>query len=519
LKAADTLWGCASANGFPLPGAIPVVCDEFATMISAYHGPDPLQRSSDPMVQRRRARLAEHLPGLESELDELFGDVDDGATAVVCADSDGIVLFLRVGQDVVDDIFGLGLWVGMNWHKQLAALPRETVCHAAPVLAGDRSHAATVAILSRSPSASAYTRALTHCLARAVSYRAAAETTHRPLTPIVPDGPELAAHRERLAVASRVACGDPGVSRSLELAQRLAGRNIPILLIGETGTGKEVFARAVHILSHRYVGPFVAVNCASVPESLIESELFGYRPGAFSGASRDGYRGRIVQADGGVLFLDEIGDMPTALQARLLRVLETMEVTPLGSDDAVRVNIQIISATHQDLEQNVRDGLFRGDLYYRLCGMRINLPSLRERDGRRTLLIAVLDEESHGAAVFERSALDALDAYSWPGNVRELRNTVRVALALAEDGVVRVQHLPPQITGRLPGKASGGDERSRLLWEIEQHRWNISAVARVLGVSRNTLYRRMRRLSIAIPGQVVEADQAARRPDQDHGES
>jgi transcriptional regulator of acetoin/glycerol metabolism len=247
--------------------------------------------------------------------------------------------------------------------------------------------------------------------------------------------------------------------------------------------------------------------------------LFGYRPGAFSGASRDGYRGRIVQADGGVLFLDEIGDMPTALQARLLRVLETMEVTPLGSDDAVSVDIQIISATHQDLEQNVRDGLFRGDLYYRLCGMRINLPSLRERDGRRTLLIAVLDEESSGAAVFERSALDALDHYSWPGNVRELRNTLRVALALAEDGVVRVQHLPPQITGRLPAKASGGDERSRLLWEIEQHRWNISAVARVLGVSRNTLYRRMRRLSIAIPGQVVDADQAARRPDQDHGES
>jgi transcriptional regulator of acetoin/glycerol metabolism len=509
----EAVRGCDRWESSWLPGSVPDARDEPATMTRTHLIPDPLQRSSDPLVRRRRARLTEQLPGVEYEIDQLFGDVDDGVTAVACTDSDGIVLFLHVGQDIIDDVFGLGLWVGMNWHKQLGALPGEAACHTAPVFAADRRHAATVAILSRSRAGSTYLRALTRSLARVVGYRAAAETSHQLPAQIVPDGPELAAHRERLAVAARVACGDSSVAHSLDLAQRLAGRNIPILLAGETGTGKEVFARAVHILSHRYVGPFIAVNCASVPESLIESELFGYRAGAFTGASREGYRGRIVQADGGVLFLDEIGDMPITLQARLLRVLETMEVTPLGSDEAIGVDIQIISATHRDLEQSVRDGLFREDLYYRLCGMRIALPPLREREARRALLIAVLNEESQGSAVFEPSALDALDCYCWPGNLRELRNTVRVALALAEDGVVRIEHLPPQVTGRSPVKTGGEDERSRLLREIEVHRWNISAVARSLGLSRNTLYRRMRRLAIAIPGQGKSPDETRRPSD------
>jgi transcriptional regulator of acetoin/glycerol metabolism len=473
------------------------------------------QQTSDPLVDRRRTRLAEQLPGLESELDLFFAEVDDGATAVACADSEGIVLFLRVGQDILGDVFGLGLWVGMDWHKPVA-MPRETICLSAPVHLGDGQRAATIALLTRSSEQAA--RALVGCLARSVSYRAQAVKMSSPPQPELPDGPELAAHRERLAVADRVACGDSSVAGSLELAQRLAGRNIPMLLIGETGSGKEVFARAVHILSHRYVGPFVAVNCASLPEPLIESELFGYRPGAFSGASKTGYRGRIVQADGGVLFLDEIGDMPVALQARLLRVLETLEVTPLGSDDAVHVDIQIISATHRDLEQSVRDGLFRGDLYYRLCGMRINLPPLRERGGRRALMATVLDEESRGKAVFAADALDALEHYNWPGNLRELRNTLRVALALAEQGVVRLEHLPPQICGRLGAAPAEGDERSCLLREIERLRWNVSAVARTLGISRNTLYRRMRRLGIAVPGHETRIELKPTKLS-DHGET
>jgi transcriptional regulator of acetoin/glycerol metabolism len=460
-----------------------------------------LHVDGDPLVQRRRVRLAERLPGFEAELSELFEDIADADTALVCADGDGVVLFLRVGQAVADDVFGRGLWVGMDWHKQRWSLPGEVMCHAAPVFGSDQRQAATVAILTRSKKVAGYATALARIAARTLNYRVAAEQLGRRSLPAMTarDGPEVAAHRARLAVAERVAGGDPGVARSLELAQRLAGRNIPILLIGETGSGKEVFARAVHLLSHRYVGRFVAVNCASVPESLIESELLGYRRGAFTGASREGYRGRIVQADDGVLFLDEIGDMPLSLQARLLRVLEAGEVTPLGSDEAIKVDIQIISATHRDLEQSVRDGLFREDLYYRLCGMRINLPPLRERSDRRTLLQSVLEEESQGQAAIDTVALEALDRYTWPGNLRELRNTVRVALAFVEDGVVRLEHLPALITGRMPARTLPVGERGALLAEIEQQRWNISAVARKLGISRSTLYRRMRRLSISIP--------------------
>jgi transcriptional regulator of acetoin/glycerol metabolism len=163
------------------------------------------------------------------------------------------------------------------------------------------------------------------------------------------------------------------------------------------------------------------------------------------------------------------------------------------------VDIQIISATHRDLEQSVRDGLFREDLYYRLCGMRINLPPLRARSDRRTLLMSILEEESQGQAAFDAVALEALDRYTWPGNLRELRNTVRVALAFVEDGIVRLEHLPALITGRMPARTLPVGERGTLLAEIEQQRWNISAVARKLGISRSTLYRRMRRLSIAIP--------------------
>ena len=148
----DASWTIDSAEHYPLPDKVSIVCGQAATMSNAHHGHDPLQRSSDPLVQRRRTRLTEQLPGLERELDNLFGDLeDDGATALVCADADGVVLFLRVGEEVIDDVFGLGLWVGMNWHKQLGALPRGTICHVAPVFAGDKRHAATVAILGRAP--------------------------------------------------------------------------------------------------------------------------------------------------------------------------------------------------------------------------------------------------------------------------------------------------------------------------------------------------------------------------------
>ena len=463
------------------------------------------QAASETLLQRQRSRLAMRLPGLEDELDTLFGEIDDGDTALICANADDVVLFRHCGAARVDDVFGQGYWVGKNWREQADALGAAAVCHSASVYAPDRQRAATIAVLTRPRAPAGHARALAGALARALTYRAAAELLSRVGSDAakVADSPELAAHRARLALAERVAGGDTGVARSLELAQRLASHNIPILLNGETGTGKEVFARAVHMLSHRYVARFVAVNCAAVPEALIESELFGYSAGSFTGAAREGHRGRIMQANGGVLFLDEIGDMPLALQSRLLRVLETREVVPLGTDEAVAVDVQIISATHSDLEQCVRAGSFREDLYYRLCGMRIRLPPLRERSDRRLLVRAVLDEESDGEADVEPLALDLLDRYSWPGNLRELRNAMRVALALAEGGVIRADNLPAAIGGRAAatGPAAAGDERTRLLREIEQLRWNISAVARKLGVSRNTMYRHMRRLSIAIQRQ------------------
>lgn len=463
------------------------------------------RNDGDPLVRRRRSRLIERLPGIEEELATLFADLDDGDTSLLCADADGVVLFLRVGDNMRDDLFGRGLWVGMIWHRHLQPFIGAVTCHAEPVLAPDRRQAATLVVLARAASG---TTPLARLGARTLTYRAIAEEVakHGVMTLSIAEGPELLAHRGRLKVAERVACGDAGVAQSLELAQRLSARNIPILLIGETGTGKEVFARAVHALSPRYAGRFVAVNCASVPETLIESELFGYQAGAFTGASTGGYRGRILQADDGILFLDEIGDMPSALQARLLRVIETREVTPLGSDAAIPVDIQIISATHRDLQQSVQAGLFREDLYYRLCGMRITLPPLRERRDQYALAAAILAEESGGQAALAPDAADALSAYAWPGNLRELRNTLRVALAFADNGVVALEHLPAPIGGWIPSHSPGG-EREQLRQEIERQHWNLSAVARKLGISRNTLYRRMRRLDIDVPG---NADDDAR---------
>ncbi len=204
-------------------------------------------------------------------------------------------------------------------------------------------------------------------------------------------------------------------------------------MYGETGSGKEVFAKAMHRSSERAGRPFVALNCASIPETLIESELFGYKAGAFTGAARDGRRGKIFLANGGTLFLDEIGDMPVHLQARLLRALEEREVLPLGGDEPIKVDIRLISATHCNLTEKIKTGEFRPDLYYRLHGFALTLPPLRERGDRRELIRRVLAEEAEGSPIeIDEAALDRLDRYSWPGNLRELRNVLRTVLALRE---------------------------------------------------------------------------------------
>ncbi|MEJ2453576.1 MAG: sigma-54-dependent Fis family transcriptional regulator [Candidatus Thiodiazotropha sp.] len=306
--------------------------------------------------------------------------------------------------------------------------------------------------------------------------------------------------------------GEPRMKRNVETALKLIERDIPCMLFGETGTGKEMFAQALHMASSRHNKPFVAVNCASLPESLIESELFGYRPGAFTGASREGNRGKIVQADGGTLFLDEIGDMPMHLQARLLRVLEEREVTPLGGEKPIRVSIKLISATHHDIQGMVEDGNFREDLYYRLHGVSLTMPPLRERLDRQQLIkhIGQLEAGTSEELSWHPDALKLLDNFRWPGNIRQLRNVLRTTTALCENNTVTVDDLPEEIRNSFFDDEfdDGADhnlnalaiaERDALLSELEEMHWNISRVAKKLDLSRNTLYRRMKRFGITPP--------------------
>ena len=311
----------------------------------------------------------------------------------------------------------------------------------------------------------------------------------------------------------------------LETARRVIARETPVLLCGETGSGKEVFARAVHQLSPHAGGAFVAVNCASIPETLIESELFGYRAGAFTGAQRCGRRGKILQADGGTLFLDEIADMPLDLQARLLRVLDERQVTPLGTEETHPVDFQLISASHEHLPTLVREGRFREDLYYRLAGIELQLPPLRDRTDKRELIHAVLAGEVGPQGDLSPEAERLLLQHAWPGNIRQLRHVLRSAAALADGRTILPEHLPSLVASLAssatppasplgpPGLAAASaqpvplphklnpiqaNERQVLVQMLEQHRWNVSNVAKALDVSRNTLYRKLHKLHIEI---------------------
>jgi len=284
-----------------------------------------------------------------------------------------------------------------------------------------------------------------------------------------------------------------------------------------------VFARATHDASPHADGAFVAVNCASLPETLIESELFGYRAGAFTGAQRSGRRGKILQADGGTLFLDEIADMPLDLQARLLRVLDERQVTPLGTEDIHPVDFQLISGSHQNLPALVREGRFREDLYYRLAGIELEIPSLRERSDRRELIHDVLKSEGGSQAHLSADAERLLMDYPWPGNIRQLRHVLRSAAALADGRPITREHVPSLLSpapaaARVPVRTAAEDEdadpdelplplklnpiqaneRTVLIRLLKQHRWNVSNVAKALDVSRNTLYRKLHKLHIEV---------------------
>jgi transcriptional regulator of acetoin/glycerol metabolism len=312
---------------------------------------------------------------------------------------------------------------------------------------------------------------------------------------------------------------DPQMLRNVRSARRVATSPVSVMIQGATGTGKELFARALHAASGR--SPFVALNCAAIPESLIESELFGYKSGAFTGARREGMKGTILQASGGTLFLDEIGDMPLALQTRLLRVLEEHEVVPLGSDKPMKVDLRVVCASHQNLRSMISRGQFREDLYYRLNGITLELPRLADRTDKELLIRNLLGAEtSDGRPVaIETDAFQCLLAYDWPGNIRELRNVIRTSLAICDGGVVRLRDLPSEVRhgaaggqdGSVQGRIAEPDavgedgkplspieaaERQALIKAIRTTEGNMARAADLLQVSRSTLYRRCRRLGI-----------------------
>ncbi|GAB3675860.1 sigma-54-dependent Fis family transcriptional regulator [Salinisphaera aquimarina] len=314
------------------------------------------------------------------------------------------------------------------------------------------------------------------------------------------------------AALDAMAGDDPAMQRLIAQARRLAVKPIDLLIQGETGSGKEVLARALHAASPRSSAAFVAINCAALPESLIESELFGYAPGSFTGARRHGMKGLLQQADGGTLFLDEIGDMPADLQTRLLRVLAEREVLPLGSDTPIALNLRVITATHRDLSTLVSAGTFREDLYYRLAGGTLSLPALRDRRDVDWLIERLLIREADALgclAHLKPGVRDRLLAHDWPGNVRELRNVLRFALALADDDGIAIADLPDPLSRPAPSLPASapvfGTEtetrtpRERLLAQLRERHWNIAHVARDLAVARSTVYRRMARLDIVDP--------------------
>jgi transcriptional regulator of acetoin/glycerol metabolism len=291
-------------------------------------------------------------------------------------------------------------------------------------------------------------------------------------------------------------------ARALRMARQGLANELPVLLLGETGTGKEVIARALHMAGSRCDKPFVAVNCAAIPEGLIESELFGYREGAFTGSRRGGMIGRLQQAHGGTLFLDEIGDMPLALQARLLRVLQDRKVAPLGAGEEQDIDVALICATHRDLKRLVEEKHFREDLFYRVNGISVMLPALREREdfsGLVTRLLAKLDAPN---VVLHDDLNRLLGGYHWPGNIRQLEMVLRTALAMREPGdtVLTLDHLPDSMLDELSAteRPQAGSIRENELELIRQsldtHQGNVSAAADALGISRATLYRKLKQL-------------------------
>lgn len=341
-----------------------------------------------------------------------------------------------------------------------------------------------------------------------------------------------AAHSVDTSMQTRTQDVDSRWQTALEKANKVIDKRIPLLVTGESGVGKEVFAQTVHRNSARRDQRFVAVNCAAIPEHLIEAELFGYVAGAFTGASRQGAAGRLREADGGTLFLDEIGDMPLSLQTRLLRVLQERQVTPLGSSHAIAVDFNLICATHQNLKHNIEQRRFREDLFYRINGLSLSLPALRERSDFAALCASILQDLAAPEVSIQSDLLKALQSYAWPGNLRQLSHVLRTAVALIDNERMSInwEHLGDELVcdlrndgvvgdtehdaaARLPKYFSVPESQKRESQHLDQAKMpvqnlqenthqliqqalaqangNVSAAARSLGISRQTLYRKL----------------------------
>jgi DNA-binding NtrC family response regulator len=340
---------------------------------------------------------------------------------------------------------------------------------------------------------------------------------------------ELAAENTRLRrelVAEgqfgRLLGASPAMRRVFEMAERVAGTDATVLILGQSGTGKDLLAQEIHERSQRAGHAFVAVNCAALPENLIESELFGYERGAFTGAAQQ-RKGKFELASGGTIFLDEIGDMNPVTQAKVLRALENRKIERLGGSHALDVDVRVISATHRDLQGEIAAGRFREDLYYRLRVVALELPSLREHKEDIALLadsfLGQLGSRHNHRARMSREAMDLLRQYDWPGNVRELRNTLERSLVLCAGDEIRASDLPGEIRDYagpvLAEKDSEGDtfldesdfrEAKRqfeivyLKRKLEEHRWNVSQTAAEVGLHRQSLQEKLRELGIQRPG-------------------
>jgi two-component system NtrC family response regulator len=305
--------------------------------------------------------------------------------------------------------------------------------------------------------------------------------------------------------AAGIITRDPSMLRICRTIEKVAPTSATVLILGESGTGKELLARALHELSPRRVGRFVAINCAAIPEMLLESELFGYERGAFTGAAKQTL-GKIETAHGGTLFLDEIGDLPVSLQAKLLRFLQERVIERVGGRQEIPVDVRIVGATHQSLKDRILENRFREDLYYRLSEIVVEIPPLRDRPGDAALLAhgfvrKFAGEQRRGAMTLQQDAIDAIDGHPWPGNVRELENVIKRAVIMADGTSIGADDIglsPPNAD--LPAlnlrEVREQAEKGAVLRVLGRVNGNLSKAAEVLGVSRPTLYDLMHRFGL-----------------------